>query len=139
MKRWMCNSAVLALVAAASFFAGRSQADSKGRVYELRTYTAAEGKLGDLEARFRNHTLKLFEKHGMKNIVYLVPMDGPRAQNTLVYLLAHESREAATKSWSDFRNDPDWQKAQKASEVNGKLTTKVESEFLTPADFSPMK
>lgn len=130
------------LAVTAIFFAGYtsgSQAASKNHVYELRTYYAADGKLSDLNARFRNHTVKLFEKHGMKNVVYGVPMDAPASANTLIYLLQHDSREAAKKSWDAFRNDPDWNKARTASEVNGKLTTKVESVFLEPTDYSPMK
>ncbi|MBI1874693.1 MAG: NIPSNAP family protein [Acidobacteria bacterium] len=110
-----------------------------GRVFELRTYTASEGKLDALHARFRDHTLRIFQKHGMTNVGYWSPQDAPLAQNTLIYILAHSSREAAKKSWDAFRQDPDWQKAQKESEVNGRLTTKVESVFMNATDYSPMK
>ncbi len=116
-----------------------SHAASRQRVFELRTYTAADGKLDALQARFRDHTVKLFEKHGMTNIGYWPPADAPLAANTLIYLLAHESRDAAKKSWDGFRADPDWAKARTASEVNGRLTTKVESVYLNPTDFSRMK
>lgn len=116
-----------------------TRAASRQRVFELRTYTAAPGKLEDLKARFRNHTVALFKKHGMTNIGYWVPQDAPASQNTLVYLLAHESRQAAKKSWDGFRADPAWVKAREASEVNGKLTEKVESVFLDPTDFSAIK
>ena len=109
------------------------------RVFEIRTYTTPEGKLDALKARFRDHTVKLFEKHGMTNVGYWTPQDAPLSQNTLIYILAHQSREAAKKSWDAFRSDPDWVKAKAASEVNGPLTTKVESVFATPTDFSPMK
>jgi len=109
------------------------------RVFELRTYTAAEGKIDALHARFRNHTLKLFEKHGMKNIAYWSPSDAPLKSNTLIYVVSHESREAAKKSWDAFRVDPDWIKARDASEVNGKLTAKVESVYMDATDYSPMK
>jgi hypothetical protein len=112
---------------------------ANNHVYELRTYYTPEGKLDDLKARFRNHTLKIFERHGMKNVVYGVPMDAPASANTLIYLLQHDSREAAKKSWDAFRNDPEWNKVRTESEKNGKLTTKVESVFLEPTDFSPMK
>jgi hypothetical protein len=116
-----------------------SHAASKTRVFELRTYTAAPGKLEDLKARFRNHTVQLFKKHGMTNIGYWVPQDAPASQNTLIYVLAHESREAAKKSFDGFRADPAWVKAREASEVNGKLAVKVESVFMDPTDFSPTK
>src|SRR5687768_7024267 len=98
-------------------------AQAKTRVFELRTYTAPEGKLGDLHKRFRDHTLRLFQKHGMTNIVYLSPQDAPLSQNTLVYLLAHESREAAKKSWDGFRSDPEWKKVASESQVNGPITS----------------
>lgn len=111
----------------------------KPHVFELRTYVAPEGRLEDLKTRFRDHTLKIFENHGMKNVVYGVPSDAPASQNTLIYLLQHDSREAAKKSWDDFRTDPNWVKARDASEKNGKIVTKVESIFLDPVDFSPMK
>lgn len=118
-----------------------ASAQSKGRVFELRTYTAPEGKLGELQARFRNHTVKLFEKHGMTNVGYWVPQDAPNSQNTLIYILAHKDREAAKQSWAAFGKDPDWVKARTASEVNGPLTTKggVVSVFMDPVDFSQMK
>ncbi|MEZ5416772.1 MAG: NIPSNAP family protein [Vicinamibacterales bacterium] len=114
-------------------------AQSSGRVFELRTYTAPEGKLGELHARFRNHTLRIFEKHGMTNVVYLAPMDAPASGNQLVYLLAHRSREAARASWEAFQNDPEWKKVSAESQVNGRIVSKVESVFLTPTDYSPLK
>jgi hypothetical protein len=119
-------------------FAG-APAASPGRVFEIRTYTANEGKLEALLARFRNHTTRLFEKHGMTNVGYWVPQDPPLSQNTLIYIVAHPSREAAKKSWAAFRADPDWQKAQKESEAGGKLVVKVESVYMDAADFSKIK
>jgi len=114
------------------------------RLFELRTYTAAEGKLSNLDARFRDHTIKLFEKHGMSNIGYWHPLSGqPGAGATLTYLLAHSDREAANRSWAGFRNDPDWRTARQASEeqAGGSLTAQggVKSVFMTPVDFSPLK
>lgn len=109
-------------------------ADDADVVYELRTYTTAEGKLPALHARFRDHTMKLFEKHGMKNVIYFTPADKP---NTLVYLLQHKSRAAAAASWDGFRKDPDWQKAFKASRRNGPLVIKVQSQFLKTTEYSP--
>ncbi len=107
------------------------------RYYEMRIYYAAPGKLEDLQARFRNHTTKIFEKHGMTNVGYWVPLDNP--DNRLVYILSYPSKEAREKSWKDFGADPQWQSVQKASEANGKLVDKVDSIFLTATDFSQMK
>ena len=116
-------------------------AQTANRVFELRTYVAPEGKLGELNARFRDHTLGLFKKHGITNVGYFTPQDAPTSQNTLIYLIAHQSREAAKKSWAAFQADPDWQKARAASQVNGSLTVQggVTSVFLNPTDYSPMK
>jgi hypothetical protein len=108
-------------------------------VYELRTYTAPEGKLGDLNKRFRDHTVQIFNKHGMKSVLYMTPQDAPLSQNTLIYVLEHPSREAAKKAWDAFRNDEEWKKVSAASEVNGKIVSKVESVFGDPTDYSPMK
>ena len=105
----------------------------------MRTYTCNEGKLPDLLARFRNHTVQIFEKHGMTSIGYWVPQDAPRSQNTLIYILAHPSREAAKKNWAAFQNDPEWQKVQKESEANGKIVSNVVSVFMEPTDFSAIK
>jgi hypothetical protein len=114
-------------------------APEKQRLFEIRTYTTEPGKLPDLLKRFREHTTKLFEKHGMTNIGYWVPTDEPRSQNTLIYILAHADRAAANQSWKDFRADPEWNKAKDASEAAGKIVTKVESVFANPTDFSAMK
>jgi len=107
-------------------------------VYELRTYTTAPGRLEALNARFRNHTRRLFEKHGMKNIGYWVPLD-ERKSNTLIYILSHRSQQAAGASWDAFRKDPEWQKVRKESEADGKIVDKVESVFLEAVDYSALK
>ena len=109
------------------------------RIFELRTYTAPEGKLGELHARFRDHTLRIFKKHGMENIAYFAPQDAPSSQNTLIYLLAHPSREAADKNWAAFGKDPEWQKVAQETQVNGKIVAKVDRIFLNATDYSPMK
>jgi len=109
------------------------------RVFEIRTYTAAEGKLAALHARFRDHTMALFEKHGMTNVAYFAPQDAPLKEHTLIYILAHPSREAAERNWKAFHDDPEWQKVRAASEAQGPLTTKMESVFADPTDYSPMK
>lgn len=105
-------------------------------VYELRVYHAAEGRLSDLLKRFREHTTKLFEKHGMKNVAYWTPMDEPAKSNMLIYILAHPSREAAAANWKAFQADPDWTSVKEKSEANGKLVDKVDSTFMTKTDFS---
>jgi hypothetical protein len=92
-----------------------------------------------LYKRFRDHTMRIFEKHGMTNVVYLTPADTAMAQTTLVYMLAYPSREAATKAWADFRNDPEWKQVTAASDAEGLKVLKAESRFFSPTDFSPMK
>lgn len=108
-------------------------ADSK--IYEMRVYYAPAGKLEDLNARFRNHTLKLFEKHGIQNIGYWVPVDNK--ENKLVYIIAHPSREEAKKNWDAFFADPDWKSAAAESEKNGKLVQKVEVTWMEKTPYSP--
>jgi hypothetical protein len=136
----------LAIVFLAGVAAGRllppgavAHAQGDRRVFELRTYTAPEGKLPELQARFRNHTMRIFNKHNMTSIAYWVPQDAPNSQNTLIYVLAHPSREAAKKNWADFQADPEWQKVSAESQVNGRIVSKVESVFMDPTDYSPIK
>ena len=112
---------------------------SSGHVYELRTYTAAEGKLANVNARFRDHTQAIFAKHNMKSVGYWTPLEGPTAQTTLIYILEHPSREEARKNWAAFSADPEWQKVKTESEKDGRIVTKVESVFLVPTDYSPLK
>ena len=114
-------------------------AQSSTRVFEIRTYTAADGKLDALHARFRDHTLALFARHDMTTVAFFKPQDAPLKQNTLIYILAHPSREAAAKNWQAFHDDPEWQKVKADSEAQGALTTRIESVFADPADYSPMK
>jgi hypothetical protein len=125
---------IIAVIVAGTSLA---QAQSTGqRVFELRTYHTNEGKLDDLLARFRNHTTRLFEKHGMTNVGYWVPREQP---NTLIYVLSYPNREAATKAWDAFRKDPDWVSARTASEANGPIVAKVVSVFMDPTNFSALK
>jgi len=115
----------------------RAQADR--RVFELRTYTAPEGKLTALEARFRDHTRRIFDRHSMTSIGYWVPQDTPNSSNTLIYILAHPSRAAAEKNWVDFQADPEWQKVSAESQKDGRIVTKVDRVFMDPLDFSGIK
>ena len=106
-------------------------------VYELRVYHAAAGKLTELQARFREHTIKLFDRHGMKSVAYWTPLDEPDKSNTLIYILHHPSREAAAANWKSFQDDPEWKSVHDKSEANGKLVDKVDSTYMALADFSP--
>jgi hypothetical protein len=138
-KALMVFFAACVAIGLASHAMAQETKTAGARVFELRTYTAAPGKLEDLHRRFRDHTLKLFERHGMVNIGYWSPQDAPASSNTIVYVLSHASRAAAQQSWADFGADPEWRKVKSASEANGSLVTKVESVFLDPTDYSPMR
>jgi hypothetical protein len=114
--------------------------ESPGRVFELRTYHTFPGRLDALHKRFRDHTMKVFEKHGMTNVGYWVPQDSPAKETTLVYVIAHASREAAKTSWDAFHKDPEWKKIAAASEADGgKIVERVESVYMDAADYSPIK
>jgi hypothetical protein len=124
----------------ATLLAASQRADAKQAattVYELRVYHAAPRKLGELLARFRDHTAKLFAKHGIKDIAYWTPVDEPGRDNMLVYILQHPSREAATANWKSFQDDPEWKRVKEESEANGKLAEKIDSTFMALTDFSP--
>ncbi len=141
LQNWAASLLSVALltgtiVAGVLVTAQNAQAQTATRVFEMRTYITHEGKLDDLQARFRNHTTKFFEKHGMTNVGYWVPRDQP---NTLVYILAYPSKEAATKAWEGFRKDEGWLAARTASEANGPIVAKVISVFMDPTNFSGLK
>jgi NIPSNAP len=106
-------------------------------VYELRIYHVAPGKLDELLARFRDHTMKIFERHGMKSVAYWTAVDDPQKGNTLIYILQHASRMAADANWNAFRDDAEWKSVKAKSEENGKLVEKVDSTFMRLTDFSP--
>jgi hypothetical protein len=112
---------------------------AQSRVYELRTYTCYDGKLEALKARFRDHTIAIFKRHGMESIGYWVPQDPEKSKNTLIYILAHPSLEAAKKNWAAFQSDPEWVKARAASEVDGPIVQKTESVYMDPTEFSGLK
>jgi hypothetical protein len=124
-------------LAGISLMSTGSAADEKGggRCFELRIYYAGEGKLDALHARFRDHTMKLFERHGMTNVAYWVPVENP--ERRLVYLLSYPDLAAREASWKAFQADPEWVAAKAASETAGSLVAKVENRFLGPTDFSP--
>jgi hypothetical protein len=138
-RLWLEWRSSLPLLSAA-LLAASQRADPKQAattVYELRVYHAAPGKLGELLARFRDHTAKLFEKHGMKNVADWTPVDDPERGNMLVYILQHPSREAATANWKSFQDDPEWKRVKEESEANGKLAERIDSTFMALPDFSP--
>jgi hypothetical protein len=110
----------------------------KDDVFELRIYKATKGKLGKLDARFRDHTIKLFDRHGMKSVAYWHPTDEPDSKDTLIYIIKHDSREAAKKSWKDFLADPEWKKAAKASGV-GRLAKPPASTYMKATDYSAIR
>src|SRR5262249_39439959 len=110
-----------------------------GRVFEMRTYYAHPGKMKALHARFRDHTCKLFQKHGMTLVGFWSPTHRKEAEEKMIYLLAFPSREAADKAWDAFRKDPAWLAAKAASEKDGELVKKVDRVFLNPTDYSPLK
>lgn len=134
IKRMIGRLAVLVLTASLLLLSR----ESFGEVYELRTYTTNEGKLDDLNARFRDHTVSLFKNHGMESVGYWVPADGPKAKNTLIYIIKHKSREAAAASWKAFLADPQWQRVARESQVDGPILAKApESVFMNVTDYSP--
>lgn len=137
LSAWGIVLSVLLAVVALRSNATIGQEQKMTGVYELRTYTTLEGRLPNLHARFKNHTMKLFEKHGMKNVMYWTPTDEKTANNTLIYVIWHASPEAAKKSWDGFRNDPDWHKARDESEKDGKIVAKVEAVYMKATDYSP--
>ena len=110
----------------------------KDDVFELRIYKAAEGKLGKLDARFRDHTIRIFDKHGMKSVAYWHPMDEPDSKDTLIYIIKHDNREAAKKSWKDFIADHEWKKAAKESDV-GRLAKPPAATYMKSTDYSAIR
>ena len=143
---WSVGFVIMAAVAGA-FWAGQTAGEDKvkegtakgERVYELRTYYCLPGRLEALHKRFKDHTMNLFEKHGMKNEMYWTPTDPKLKDHVLIYIVSHDSMDAAKKSWDAFRSDPNWIKVRDASEKDGKIVEKVESVYMTATEFSPKK
>jgi hypothetical protein len=133
MRAMKFLTTMTALVAGAALLTAAESKDT--RLYEMRIYHAAPGKLDDLNKRFREHTTKIFERVGMENIGYWTPIDN--TNNLLIYVLAHKDRATADASWKAFGADPEWKAAAKASEANGKLVTKIERYWMVATDFSP--
>ncbi len=133
MKNFLRLASTLLL---GSFALAGLRAAATTPVYELRIYTVHPGKMPDLLARFREHTCAIFERHGMVNVGYWLPVDA-RDGDKLYYVLKHPDRAAATAAWKAFNADPEWQAARNASEASGPIVASIESVFLTTADYSP--
>ena len=143
-KRYLV--AILGLVifglgyAAGQFSAFESVAQAQGeRIFEMRTYTAHPGRIDALNARFRDHTTRIFEKHGMTNVGYWTPQEAPLAENTLVYILAHDSRDSGQASWDAFRADPEWSQVAEESQRDGRIVESVDVLWLEATDYSKIK
>jgi len=137
-RSWMILAAGLVLGASLQF-ALAAGAEPAGKVFEIRTYHTFPGRLDALHKRFREHTTRLFEKHGMTNVGYWVPQDSPARETTLIYVISHASREAAKASWAAFIADPEWKKVADASQVDGKIIERIESVYMDATDYSPIK
>lgn len=135
--------AVLLMTATGSLFTAPAFAQTasadNGPVFELRTYKATPGNMDKLLERFRQHTMRLFEKHGMTNIGYWIPTDPELAEDTLIYLLRHDSQAAADASWRAFGSDPEWQQVNADSNRDGNILGSVVRQYLSPTDFSQIQ
>ncbi len=141
-QTWMvaCATLIVGLLLGASLQATQAaDAAPAGKVFEIRTYHTFPGRLDALHKRFREHTLKIFEKHGMTNVGYWVPQDSPARDTTLIYVISHASREAAKANWAAFIADPEWKKIAADSQVDGKIIERIESVFMDATDYSPLK
>jgi hypothetical protein len=148
LEGWKFNARTVCGIALVSFAAGSlmtvrlahvNQVRADGnRVFELRVYHAVPGKVPALASRFRDTASKLLAKHDLKAVGYWLPEDAPASDNTFIYILAHPSREEAKKNWDALRADPAFQEMAK-SEQTEKLVESVDSTYMQPTDFSPMK
>jgi NIPSNAP len=140
-SRWVFLMVGLVLGAALSLSSGSLLAgDAKpARVFEIRTYYTLPGRLDALHKRFRDHTRRVFEKHGMTNVGYWVPQDSPAHENTLIYVISHASREQAKANWAAFIADPEWKKIAEESQKDGKIVEKIDSVFVDATDYSPIQ
>ncbi|MBC8025209.1 MAG: NIPSNAP family protein [Steroidobacteraceae bacterium] len=127
------------LVLGVGFSDVRAADPPPARVFEIRTYHTLPGRLEALNKRFREHTLRKFEEHGMTNIAYWTFQDSPAKENTLIYVIAHASREQAKKNWAAFVADPEWKKIADESQRDGKIIEKIESVFVDATDYSPLR
>lgn len=141
MRNFLNKAFIPFLTLAIGFGVGLiAQTSAQGdKVYELRTYTATPGNLDNLHARFRNHTTRIFNKHGMEVVGYWTPTDPEKADDTLIYILEHASRDAASASWQAFIADPEWQEVAEASNANGPILGGIENDYMIATDYSPLQ
>jgi hypothetical protein len=143
MRTLLCISVSLVIVVAGLSVATAPSAEtdkaSAGKVYELRTYKTEPGKLDALHARFRDHTCRLFKKHGIEVLGFWTPTEGKEATTTLIYIVAFPSVEAQKVAWQAFRADPEWMEVKAASEKDGVLARDVQSKNLKATDYSPLR
>lgn len=137
MKSWIFL--MVGLAAGAGLGQLRAADAPPPRVFEIRTYHTHPGRLDALNKRFREHTMRVFEKHGMTNVAYWTFEDSPAKENTLIYVISHPSREAAKANWAAFIADPEWQKIAEDSQKDGKIIDHIESVFVDATDYSPLK
>ena len=138
-QSWLMLVAGLVLGASLTWVRAAEQ-PAAARVFEIRTYHTLPGRLDALHKRFREHTMKMFEKHHMTNVAYWTFEDSPARENTLIYVISHPSREAAKENWAAFGSDPEWKAIAAASEADGgKIVEKVDSVFVDATDYSPLK
>ena len=116
-----------------------NSAQTNEGVYELRIYTATPGNLDNLHARFRDHTIRIFEKHGMEIVGFWSPTAEGDRDNQLIYILEHSSRQAADAAWTAFGSDPEWRSVSEASNANGQILANVERHYMVSTDYSPMQ
>jgi hypothetical protein len=137
LRKYSVAVGALAAAFGLGLYVGTSEivAAKSNRLWEIRTYTTAEGKLDSLVKRMGEHEKRMFEKHGMKTELFSVAADAPQSQNTFIYILSHDNREAAKKSWDGLRNDPEF---KTLIENSGRPTIKAEWIFVTPTDYSPL-
>ena len=137
LKILFISSISLILGLGAGIFYSTSAQNQK--VFELRTYQATPGNLGNLHARFRDHTIRIFRKHGMEIVGFWSPTSEEERDDILVYLLAHDSQDAADASWQAFGSDPEWTSVAEESNKNGQILAGVERKYMVATDYSPMK
>jgi hypothetical protein len=139
--KWMAAAATAAglLMVGRAWGVADEKAAAAEKVFEMRTYITNDGKLDGLHARFRDHTTKLFEKYDIENVGYWVPTDGEASKNTLIYILAHKSREAAKENFKRFGADPEWKRVVEESHKNGPLVKEIKSVFMKATDYSKIK
>jgi len=135
----VCFSLLSLLICLGAGLFAVSSAQEDGKVYELRIYTATPGNLDNLQARFRDHTIRIFNNHGMKIVGFWTPTSEEDADDTLIYVLEHASQEAANASWQAFGQDPEWKSVSDASNANGSILAGVERRYMKATDYSPLQ